>query len=353
MAAWAPLVPFAKSRVEVGDGVLGLLLLCVGAGSTATMPLAGALAARAGCRAAIVASTLLLCIALPLLATAASLPVLIAALLAFGAGVGALDVAMNLQALIVERAAQRAMMSGFHGLFSLGGVLGAAGVTALLGAGASPLRATLLVVVALLVGLVAAARGLLPRRPARAGPAFAVPRGVVLRIGALCAVAFLAEGAMLDWSAVLLVSVRGVEAAQAGLGYTCFAAAMTVGRLTGDRVVQRWGGRRVIVAGSAAASAGVVVAAFAPALTMALAGFALVGLGCANIVPVLFSSAGRQSAMPHSTAIPAIMTLGYAGLLAGPAFVGFVAQLTSLPVAFLAIAVLLLLIGVVGRRLGG
>jgi predicted MFS family arabinose efflux permease len=135
MAAWAPLVPFAKARAGIGEGVLGLLLLCLGIGSIVAMPLAGACAARFGCRLVIAVSTALLCAALPLLATLSSLPLLAAALLTFGAGLGSIDVAMNIQAIIVERASGRAMMSGFHGLFSLGGVAGPAGVSALLGAG--------------------------------------------------------------------------------------------------------------------------------------------------------------------------------------------------------------------------
>jgi MFS family permease len=137
MAAWAPLVPFAKARAAIDDGVLGLILLCLGVGSIVTMPLSGALAARFGCRLVIAASTVLLCLTLPLLATVATLPLLVAVVLVFGAGVGALDVAINIQAIIVERASGRPMMSGFHGQFSLGGIAGAAGVTALLGAGSS------------------------------------------------------------------------------------------------------------------------------------------------------------------------------------------------------------------------
>ena len=148
MAAWAPLVPFAKARAAIDDGVLGLILLCLGIGSIVTMPLSGALAARFGCRLVIAASTVLLCLTLPLLATVASLPLLVAVVLVFGAGVGALDVAINIQAIIVERASGRPMMSGFHGQFSLGGIAGAAGVTALLGAGSSPLAATLCVSIA-------------------------------------------------------------------------------------------------------------------------------------------------------------------------------------------------------------
>ena len=161
MAAWAPLVPYAKERAELNDGVLGLLLLCLGAGSMVAMPVAGALAARFGCRSVIVVSSALLCLSLPLLAIVSSLPLLVASLLVFGAAVGSMDVTMNIQAIIVERASRRTMMSGFHGLFSLGGIAGAAGVAGLLWAGASPLAAMLCVVGGIALALAMACPNLL------------------------------------------------------------------------------------------------------------------------------------------------------------------------------------------------
>lgn len=351
MAAWAPLVPFAKARLGMDGGVLGLLLLCLGVGSVVTMPLAGALAGRVGCRLVITLSALLLCLTLPLLASAASLPLLVAALLGFGAGVGGIDVSMNIQAIIVERASGRPMMSGFHGLFSLGGIAGAAGVTALLGAGASPLAATLVLVAGIVVAVAMAAPHLLPYGSRSDGPAFAFPHGVVLFIGVLCFVAFLAEGAMLDWSAVFLTSVRGMATSYAGLGYAAFALTMTIGRLSGDRVVKRFGGARVIVFGGLCAAAGFALATLGVSWQGALLGYALVGAGCSNIVPVLFTSVGRQTSMPETVAVPAITTLGYAGILAGPAAIGFVAHVASLSVAFLILALLLLGVAASGRWL--
>ncbi len=342
MAAWAPLVPYAKARADIDEGVLGLLLLCLGVGSMVTMPLAGALVGRFGCRLVIIAAGVLLCLVLPLLASVSSLPLLVVALLAFGVGMGAIDVAMNIQAIIVERASGRPMMSGFHGLFSLGGVIGAAGVTALLGAGASPLLATLILVACIAVALTLAAPHLLPYGSKREGPAFALPHGIVLFLGALCFVAFLAEGAILDWSAVFLTSVRGIANAYAGLGYAAFSVAMTVGRLSGDRVVQRFGGVKVIVLGGLCAAAGFALATLVPFTPAALVGYALVGAGCANIVPVLYTSVGRQTVMPENVAVPAVTTLGYAGILCGPAAIGFVAHMAGLSAALLLVAILLL-----------
>ena len=344
-------MPFAKARAGLDDGVLGLLLLCLGLGSVVTMPAAGALAARFGCRIVIVVAALLMCAALPVLATAASLPLLIPALLVFGAGMGCLDVTMNIQAVIVERASARPLMSGFHGQFSAGGIAGAAGATALLAAGASPLVASLCVVAIALAALAAAAPHLLPYGSRGAGPAFAIPHGIVLLIGALCFVLFLSEGAVLDWSAVALNAIQGLDLSHAGLGYAAFALTMTVGRLSGDRIVARVGRTRIVVLGGIAAAVGFITAAFVPAIPIALLGYALVGAGAANIVPVLFSLTGRQKVMPEHIAVPAITTLGYAGILVGPAGIGAVAHVAGLPAAFLVLAAMLLAVAASSRVL--
>ncbi|SDB42386.1 Predicted arabinose efflux permease, MFS family [Pseudomonas sp. NFACC23-1] len=351
IAAWAPLVPYAKVRANLDEGTLGLLLLCLGVGSILAMPISGALAARFGCRRVLSGGTILICLALPLLATMTSLPWLVAALFLFGAGLGTVDSTVNLQAVIVERASGKTMMSGFHGMFSLGGIIGAAGVSALLGLGLSPLGATLVVNGVLLVALFKAAPHLLPYGSESSGPAFAIPHGVVLFIGILCFIVFLAEGAVLDWSAVFLTTERAVDTAYAGLGYAAFALTMTVGRLTGDSVVHRLGAKRVIIYGGSIAAAGFLLATLAPMWQAALLGYGLVGAGCSNIVPVLYTAVGKQTLMPEAIAVPAITTIGYAGILAGPALIGFVAHGSSLSFAFGLIAVSLVIVAVSGKVL--
>ncbi|MGD8221733.1 MFS transporter [Pseudomonas thivervalensis] len=351
IAAWAPLVPYAKVRANLDEGTLGLLLLCLGVGSILAMPISGALATRFGCRRVLSGGTILICLALPLLATMTSLPWLVAALFLFGAGLGTVDSTVNLQAVIVERASGKTMMSGFHGMFSLGGIIGAAGVSALLGLGLSPQGATLVVNGVLLVALFKAAPHLLPYGSESSGPAFAIPHGVVLFIGILCFIVFLAEGAVLDWSAVFLTTERAVDTAYAGLGYAAFALTMTVGRLTGDAVVHRLGAKRVIIYGGSIAAAGFLLATLAPMWQAALLGYALVGAGCSNIVPVLYTAVGKQTLMPEAIAVPAITTIGYAGILAGPALIGFVAHGSSLSIAFGLIALSLVAVAASGKVL--
>ena len=351
VGAWAPLVPFVKARGGLADGGLGLLLLCLGAGSITVMPSSGALAMRLGCRRVLLVACGVVCLALPLLATLASLPALAIALLAFGAGVGSIDVVMNIQAIIVERASLRPMMSGFHGMFSLGGIVGAGGVSALLSVGVSPLGATLGAVGCLGIATLAARQHLLPYGAAAEGGAFAVPRGIVLLIGGLCFVMFLVEGSVLDWSAVFLATQHGASPAVAGLGYAAFALTMTLGRLGGDAVVRRLGGLRVIVLGSLCAALGLAVAVLAPAWWAGIAGYTLVGVGSSNIVPVLYTAVGRQTTMPEHAAVPATTTLGYVGILAGPAVIGFVARASSLSAALLLLTLLLIGVATSARAL--
>ncbi|BCP54860.1 MFS transporter [Kaistia sp. 32K] len=350
LASWAPLVPFAKARLGVDDAALGILLLCLGLGSIVAMPITGALASRLGCRTILVLSALVFALVIPWLVLSSSVLSLAIALILFGASIGTFDVAMNIQAVMVEKDSGRHMMSGFHGLFSLGGMLGAGGVSLLLGTGLAPLSVTLMIGALLIILVISAYSGLLPygNREAAGTPLFVLPRGIVIFIGALCFIVFLAEGAVLDWSALFLISSQSVEPSHAGFGYTMFAVAMTLGRLTGDRIVRAVGGTVILVAGGILSAAGFLIAVFAPSATIALAGFLLVGLGASNIVPVLFTAAGRQTSMPASLAVAAITTLGYAGILLGPAAIGFVAQHLSIGAGFVAIAVGLLVVGIAG-----
>ncbi|MEY2170334.1 MULTISPECIES: MFS transporter [unclassified Rhodanobacter] len=351
MAAWAPMVPYAKARLGLDDAQLGLMLLAFGGGSMASMPFVGWLSHRFGNRRVILASGWLLCLALPVLALAPNVAVLTAALLYFGVMLGAVDVAMNAHAVEVERRDGRVLMSGFHGLFSLGGLAGAAGMSVLLALGL-PLPLAALAVSALLAALVLYLRGgLLPNvGGAAAGHApFRMPHGAVLLLGLLCFVSFMAEGSMLDWSAVFLRDFRGFAPSAAGIGYACFSVAMALGRLTGDRLIQRIGPVWAVRVGAGLAATGFALAASVPWPGAALAGFVLVGLGASNIVPVMFSAAGRLPGSSPAIAIAAVTMLGYAGLLSGPALIGFISRLASLPLALAVVAGLLLLVAASAR----
>ncbi|TSD88204.1 MFS transporter [Mycobacterium sp. KBS0706] len=342
-ASWAPQVPLAKARLGIDDGVLGLALLGMGAGAMVAMPLAGFLAARFSSRVITALGGLVICLSLPLIILAPDALMLGLALFLFGAATGSMDVAMNVQAAAVEARGGRPLMSSFHGMFSVGGLIGAGGASLMLGLGLSPLTVALVVSGLMLALLVAQAGSMLPPepRPTQTGMRFTLPRGLVLVLGLLTFVLFQAEGAVLDWSAVFLHEARGQDPAVAGLGYAMFAVAMAVMRLAGDGITSRFGGEAVVRLGSALAAAGFLLAILVPWPAAALIGFALVGIGAANVVPVLFSAAGRVPGMAPGLAISTIATLGYCGILAGPAAIGFIADHLGLPAALGIVAALL------------
>jgi predicted MFS family arabinose efflux permease len=348
MACWAPLVPFAKARTGVDDGQLGLLLLCLGIGSMMAMPTTGILSARLGSKPMILGGGLGLVLLLPVLSIAGNAYLLAVALLGFGASLGTIDVAMNVHAVEVERAAARPLMSGFHALFSIGGFAGAGGMTFLLSIGMTPVAGALCGSALTLVALLLAWPRLLK---ARGEPTpLVAPRGVVLLLAGLTAVTFLTEGAILDWSALLTIGAGLVGTAKGGLGYMLFSVAMTIGRLTGDRIVARAGNVRVLAIGGGLTVAGLIVLLTVSVAPIAMAGFLLIGLGASNIVPVLFSLAGRQTAMPATLAVAALTTTGYAGILAGPAGIGLLAHAIGLHTAFWLLAALMCLVPLCARR---
>jgi len=239
MSCWAPLVPFAKARLGVGDGALGLLLLSLGIGSVVAMPITGAFSARLGCKPMILAGGLGLVVLLPLLAAANTAVALAACLFAFGASLGTIDVAMNVHAVEVQHAANEPLMSGFHAQYSIGGIAGSGAMTALLSAHFAPLGSALAASALILAALLIAQPNFL-RTQAHAGTSlFVRPRGIVLLLAALVALIFLAEGAILDWSALLLTESHLASAARGGVGYLLFSVAMTIGRLTGDEHQQQ------------------------------------------------------------------------------------------------------------------
>jgi MFS family permease len=341
VACWAPLVPFAKTRCHLGDDTMGLVLLLLGAGSIVAMPLAANLSARFSTKPIILSGGVGLAVILPLLSMVSSPIALGVALFCFGASLGSLDVAMNLHAVDVEHASKKPLMSGFHALFSVGGFLGSGIVTALLSRGIASSTSTILSSMILVSLIVVALPRMLPNQERANQPLFAIPRGVVLVIAIFAAISFLVEGALLDWSALLLIGEHLVVAARGGLGYMLFSIAMTVSRFAGDGIVARFGNRIVLTVGGVIAVLGLCGILLAPVAWIALVSFVFVGLGAANIVPILFRLAGTQHRMPKGLAVAALTTAGYAGLLIGPAAIGFLSKGIGLHNAFWFLAALM------------
>jgi len=347
IAIWAALVPFAKARAHLDEHALGLVLLCLGAGSIISMPLAGALAAWLGNRRVLLGGFVMMSATLPFLALGTSAWLLALALFFFGAGMGSLDCVMNLQAVVVERESGRPLMSGFHAFYSIGGFVGAGMMAMLLSVSITPLWACLLLVAMMSIIMLLSLPHCLAEPLAKRGtPAFAWPRGVVIFLGILCFITFLCEGVVLDWSAIFLHEMRHMPREQASIGFALYSLSMTLVRLLSNGLVQHLGQKRTIAISGVVACAGFFMATFVPLWQLALLGYILIGAGCAHIVPILFTWAGQQKAMPESLAIPAVSTLGYAGVLVGPALIGFVADSTSLITAFVGVALAMLGVGI-------
>jgi permease of the major facilitator superfamily protein len=349
-ASWAPLVPLLRERLAIGDDVLGMLLLCVGIGSLVTMPLAGALSTRLGCRKVLTVTAVVYAAVLVAICAVDSLLLAVPVILLFGALMGCVDVVINVAAVIVEQGIGRRIMSGTHAFWSIGGFVGAGLYGVWVGAmGLAPMQSTLIAagVILLFTGLFGSR--LIPYGGG-GGRLIAIPRGIIVFIGIAAFIAFLSEGAVMDWSGVYLTTVRGFDLALAGVGFSVFSAAMFLMRLLGDAVVQRLGQRRVAVGGALLACAGILLVMFAPVDALLYAGFFAIGIGAANIVPVFFSLMGKQNVMPIGAAVSAVSTMGYLGILAGPAAIGLVSHLVNLQAAFGILAVLCLLQACVGMH---
>ena len=344
-ATWAPLVPLLRERLMVGDDVLGRLLLCSGVGS---MPLSGALAMRLGCRRVVMTASILFAAILLLVSCVDALSLAVPIVLIFGAVMGCIDVVVNIVAVLVEKGIGRRIMSGMHAFWSLGGFAGAGLYGVWVGLlGLTPFQSTAIAAGLILLLTAVYGRHLIPYGGG-GGALLALPRGIIVFVGMTAFIAFLSEGAVMDWGGVYLTTVRGMDLALAGTGYSVFSAAMLTMRFLGDRVVQRIGALLVAVGGALLAFGGILLVMFAPVDALLYVGFFAIGIGSANIVPVFFSLMGRQNVMPVSAAVSAVSTMGYLGILAGPAAIGFVSSLTTLQTAFAMLAALSILQAAIG-----
>lgn len=347
-ATWAPLVPLLRERLMVGDDVLGMLLLCIGVGSLLTMPLSGALAMRLGCRRVVMTAAVLFAAILLLVSCVDALSLAVPIVLIFGAVMGCIDVVVNIVAVLVEKGIGRRIMSGMHAFWSLGGFVGAGLYGVWVGLlGLTPFQSTAIAAGLILLLTAVFGRHLIPYGGG-GGALLALPRGIIVFVGMTAFIAFLSEGAVMDWGGVYLTTVRGMDLALAGTGYSVFSAAMLTMRFLGDRVVQRIGALLVAVGGALLAFGGILLVMFAPVDALLYVGFFAIGIGSANIVPVFFSLMGRQNVMPVSAAVSAVSTMGYLGILAGPAAIGFVSSLTTLQTAFAMLAALSILQAAIG-----
>jgi predicted MFS family arabinose efflux permease len=350
-ATWGVHVPSVKAHYHLGDQALAIAMLAGGVGSVLTLTQAGRLVGKHGPRAVVLVSGIAASLAIALLLAFESYAALLAVMLAYGIAISLFDVSINAEASEVERLTGRPVMSGFHGMFSLGGMVGSAAASALHTAGVTPVQH--LAMAALAAALAIAGGWTMMLRldgPSSEGPAFSLPRGALLLMGVLAALGLISEGAMYDWSVLYMRDVLAADAGTAALAYASFSAAMAAARFCGDWVRLHVSAVRLMQLSGALGAVGMTLTLLAPHPLVALAGFALVGLGFANVIPILFSGASRVPGVSAAHGIAAVSSMGYLGLMAGPPIIGMISESRSLAAGLSTVVLFSAVLGLSARR---
>ncbi|MFC0202437.1 MFS transporter [Paracoccus rhizosphaerae] len=344
VGSWAPKLPVLLSRLSITEATLGLIVLGLGIGSLVMMPVFGAMVARRGSRQAVTLGAWLAAPSLIWISIAPDLWSVAAAVFLFGGVIGGMDVAMNANAVAVERARDRAIMSSCHGFWSLGAFAGAGAGGAVIQAGGDILHAVFVTAVAL-AALAWALPRLLTDAPAPDAPKapLRLPRtGLPYLLGLMALTSMVPEGAILDWAAVYLEREMGASLAVAGWGFAACAGTMATMRFLGDALRLRFGAVRTLRISAAIAMAGLALAGLGTVPAAAIAGFALAGIGIANMVPIALSAAGNVPGLAAGVGLSVVTIMGYSGILLAPGSIGWLAEKLSLGTIYLGLAVLLL-----------
>ena len=351
-ANWVSRLPRIQELYNADNGTIGIVLLSLSLGAVTAMPFTGWFIIKHGSRKITLFSMLLYCALVPLIPFMGNLPVLVALYLIMGIITGMLDVAINAQAVMVEKKYQKPIMTSFHALFSIGMALGA-----WCGALFADLKVELPIHLATVVGasLVAAfwaSRNLIYDTPDRNavtdGPLFRIPSGALISIGIIAFCCMMGEGAMADWTVNYMENVVHSSKALAPIALGAFASAMTLGRIFGDRVRASWGDSKLIMIGGVVATIGLGIALLFPFTYASITGFFLVGLGLSTIVPITYSIAGSTKDLPSGVGLAMVTTVGYAGFLFGPPIIGFIADISSLRFGLLLVGGLFLVMTILG-----
>lgn len=353
MATWVARIPAVQAKLNLNEGGLGLALLGLSIGVLTALSLSSGLVARYGSRKVTLIGGLGMCAALPLLALAPHPALLFAGLTLFGAAMSSMDVAMNEQAVLVERKAGYALMSSFHASYSVGALFGA-----LTSAGMASIRAMPLALHFLLASVffIAILLFMYPHLlPTASGSkekkiTFQFPKRPLWALGAITFCAAMNEIAMADWSGVYLTRVLQTDAAFAALGYAAFSLTMTLGRMFGDWLSRKIQPADLVRFGGLLTAAGLLILILTDHPALAIAGFAAVGLGLSNIIPLVYSAAGNIPGIAPGTGIAGVANIGYMGSLVGPTTIGLIANATSLRVSFGMIAGLAVILVLMAGR---
>jgi predicted MFS family arabinose efflux permease len=351
---WGAHVPSVKLHYVLGEAMLSTVLLAAAVGAVASLFAAGRIVARLGARKTAMVAACVMCAVLGVVLMLPNLAVLLPLMMLFGAAMSVFDVAINTEGSELETLSGRAIMSNLHGMFSVGGMVGAGVASVLLRAGIAPALQLALVCAAVAAFAVVSARGMLDTHVAQAADAsekahFAWPRGLLLVLGLLIFAGMTAEGVMYDWSVLYLKQDIGMPQAQAALGYATFAAAMALARFGGDALRARYSERALLGAGAALSATAMAVVLLSANAWIALVGFALVGAGLAPVAPILFNAATRVPGVSRAAAIASVTSIGYSGFMVGPPLIGGIAQNSSLTAA-LGVVVLAAVMLALGAR---
>ncbi len=353
LGTWVPHIPLAKDRLDVGTGIFGVALLAIAVGAIIAMPISGAMINRFGSARVTSVTGVVFCLAFILPPLAPNLAVFLVAALIFGASIGSMDVAMNAHGIAIEKALRRPTMSLLHGGFSVGAMVGSL-LGALLLRMMSETSHILLGSAICLALFLPCIRFYLPSAIDKglSGEGFVWPTRATIGLGALCFLALMAEGAIVDWSGLMLRQRFQVDASTAALGFAAFAAGMSLSRFLGDQLRVRFGASRLVRWSAILMAAGLAVALTIPSPAVAIVALALAGIGIGNAAPILFAGGGRLEPDAPGRGIAAVTTLGYAGFLAGPPLIGFAAELTGLTLALGLIVIASLIIAASARAAG-
>ena len=350
MGCCAPFFPFINENVSADKSEFGLLLLCLGIGAIIAMPITGIISAKRGSKPMILLGGFVMALLIPVLVIVETQFILAIIIFLLGASLGTLDVAMNVHAVEVEKIEKRSLMSNFHAQFSIGGLAGAGLMTVFLFFETSLLSSSVIAASITFITMTLTVKRLLNVSTVKKTK-FMLPKGVVILLAIFAAIIFLVEGAVVDWGALLIIDRELTAPKSAGIGYILFSIAMVVARLLGDEIVKAIGEFKVLIFGVVITILGILIIVLSNITIIALSGFMFIGLGVANLVPIFFSAAGRQTVMPPAIAIASVTTTGYAGILLGPVIIGYFAEITSLSIGFSILIPLVVLIVIFSRKI--
>jgi predicted MFS family arabinose efflux permease len=350
--SWASLIPFLRQQLQIQDDHLGFLLLAVGLGALIMMMLAGSIAGRLGCRRSLTIAGLAIAVVLNVLCYVPAYAAALVMAVLLGSSLGLLDVVVNINGILIERKVHKRLMSGLQAMWSLGNFAGAAFFASMLHLGFY--WKIVMIAGAVFIGLCVCffAPHLHEERQASGkGASLVLPKGKIVLIGLVCTIAFLVEGSINDWSGVFMTTEKGIDISQSGLGLTLFTASAFLARLLGDSLTMHFGPRRLLALSLPAAFAGFLGILLISGGPLLFASYILIGVGCANTVPIFYSSLGTQKDMPVADAVAAVSTIGYAGILLAPAVLGFIGRAFSLTASFTLVTALLVIMSIMAMRL--